>query len=81
MIHGDFKRHCYTYKDGEDEKEVGLVCWKDWDIVYCLPNETDTISYDSCIWCSRDSLLTISRRLKMIADYKKYMGGVDLAGM
>ena len=80
MSRGDFKRHCYTYKDGEDEKEVGLVCWKDRDIVYCLSNETDTISYDSCKRRSRDGLLTISRP-KMIADYNKYMGGVDLADM
>ena len=56
------------------------MCWKDRDIVYCLSNESDTVSFDSCTRRTKDGLVTI-RRPWSISNYNKYMGGVDLADM
>ena len=80
MIQGDFKCPRFTYMEGETDKEAGLVCWKDRDIVYCLSNQTDTIGTDQCKRWSKDGLLTITRP-KMIAHYNRFMGRVDLADM
>ena len=80
MGRGDFKRHRFVYLNGEEEEEMGLVCWKDWDVVYWLSNNTDTVGTDTCKRRSKDGLLTLTRPT-MIAEYNKYMGGVDLADM
>ena len=77
---GDIKRHVYTYRSKGKLCTAGLVCWKDRDIVYCLSNESDTVSFDSCTRRTKDGLVTI-RRPRSISDYNKYMGGVDLADM
>ena len=62
------------------KKLAGLVCWKDRDIVYCLSNKCNTKETDVCRRRSKEGLLTIARP-KMISEYNRYMGGVDLADM
>ena len=62
------------------KKWAGLVCWKDRDIVYCLSNECNTKETDVCRRRSKEGLVTIARP-KMISEYNRYMGRVDLADM
>ena len=48
--------------------------------MYCLSNECNTKETDVCRRRSKEGLLTIARP-KMISEYNRYMGGVDLADM
>ena len=80
MNRGDFKHHLYTYEWNGQTEKAGLVCWKDCDIVYCISNTTNTTEKDKCFRRSREGLVEIVRP-KMISEYNKYMGGVDLADM
>ena len=77
MQRGGFKLHLYTYKEGE---RVEIVCWKDCNIVYCMSNESGTVEHDTCQQRSREGLLTL-KRPKLISEYNRYMGGVDVADM
>ena len=81
MERGDFKRHHFKYKNelGQD-CYAGLVCWRDRDIVYCLTNDTNTMSTDHCHRRSKDGIVQLTRP-KVISKYNKYMGGVDVADM
>lgn len=79
MERGDFRRHVYCYKNAEDKLvKYGLVCWKDRDIVYCLTNEADTSASGVCYRRSQGGRIAIERP-KVIEEYNRYMGGVDLA--
>ena len=80
MNRGDFKRHRYSYMENGKQECIGLVCWRDRDIVYCVSNEANTVEVDTCIRRSKLGLQTI-KRPTMIRDYNWYMGGVDLADM
>ena len=80
MGRGDVKCHLYEYRLQGEMKKAGLVCWKDRDILYCLSNECDSVDFDDCTRRSKNGLITV-RRPKCIAEYNKYMGGVDLADM
>lgn len=57
---------------------MGLICWKDRDIVYCLTNATDTAPSSHCFRRSSAGRVCISRP-KAIGEYNSRMGGVDLA--
>ena len=63
--------------DGE-LKEYGLVCWKDRDMVYCLSNCSSTEESGYCHRRSNDGIIQI-RRPKIVEEYNRHMGGVDLA--
>lgn len=67
-------------KQNGEEGEAGLVCWRDRNIVYCLSNDTDNNTFDNCTRRGLGGLINIPRPLS-IANYNKYMGGVDLADM
>ena len=69
----------YVTKGGKSGN-AGIVCWKDKDIVYCLSNEITTSGSDKCKRRSQGGIIKIDRS-KMITNYNKYMGGVDLADM
>jgi Transposase IS4 len=62
------------------ESQAGLVCWRDRNMIYCLSNDSNNFAFDEC---SRRGLGGITRipRPVSIANYNKYMGGVDLADM
>lgn len=73
--------HRLKYKDEDgDDSFAGLVCWRDRDIVYCLTNDTNTRTTDSCYRRSKDGIIEIQRPM-VISRYNKYMGGVDVADM
>ena len=80
MKWGDFKSHEYQYKEGDETRRMGLVCWKDRDIVYCLTNETNTTEASKCKRRTKDGLITIARP-KVVGEYNRFMGCVDLADM
>ena len=46
MNRGDVRQHLYQYQSRGKTYKAGLVCWKDCDIVYCISNETDSVSQD-----------------------------------
>jgi hypothetical protein len=60
--------------------EAGLVCWPDWNMVYCLSNDSNNFEFDECSCRGLGSIFRIPRPV-LIANYNKYMGGVDLADM
>ena len=62
------------------EDHVGLVCWRDRDIVYCLSNDTNNFEFDKCTRRGNGGIIRIPRPIS-IANYNKYMGGVDLTDM
>jgi hypothetical protein len=79
MDRGDHKRHVYEYKtDRGEESKMGLICWKDRDIVYCLTNAWDTDPTGHCYRRSQTGRVCISRPMA-IGEYNTKMGGVDLA--
>mmetsp|Transcript_126734 Transcript_126734/g.364538 ORF Transcript_126734/g.364538 Transcript_126734/m.364538 type:complete len:609 (+) Transcript_126734:875-2701(+) len=80
MNRGDCKKAKFVYKVGETNLEAGLVCWKDRKMVYCLSNDSNNFEMDECTRRSNHGLLHITRPIS-IANYNKYMGGVDLADM
>ena len=80
MNRGDYKKHVYKYKKDDKERMAGLVCWKHRGIVYGLSNETGTNLEDTCKRQSKDGLITIQQP-RVISEYNRYMGGVDLADM
>jgi hypothetical protein len=69
----------YGNSSGSDQT-AGLVAWKDSSIMYCLSNECDDFTMDTCRRCSANGPITLPRP-SVIANYNNYMGGVDLADM
>jgi hypothetical protein len=59
---------------------AGLVCWRDRNMVYCLSNDTNNFEFDKCSRRGIGGIIKIPSPLS-IANYNKYMGGVDLANM
>jgi hypothetical protein len=79
MERGDHKHHVYEYNNHKGESsKMGLLCWKDKDIVYCLTNATNTEPRGHCFRRSHTGRICISRPLA-IQEYNNNMGGVDLA--
>ena len=70
----------YSYMLNGKREKVGLICWKDRDMVYCILNEANTQEIDSCVQRSKFGLQTLNRP-RMISKYNQFMGGVDLADM
>ena len=60
--------------------EAGLVCWRDRNMVYCLSNDSNNFEFDECSRRGEGGIIRIPRPIS-IANYNKYMGGVDLADM
>jgi Transposase IS4 len=69
----------YTTQKGATS-HAGLVCWRDRNMVYCLSNDTNNFEFDECSRRGIGGIIRIPRPLS-IANYNKYMGGVDLADM
>jgi hypothetical protein len=65
---------------GGQASEVGLVCWRDRNIVYCLSNDSNNFEFDECSCRGLGGITWIPGPIS-IANYNKYMGGVDLADM
>ena len=61
-------------------KAIGVTCWKDRQMVYTLMTESNTAASGECVRRTRDGLITIDRP-NVVKEYKKYMGGVNLANM
>jgi hypothetical protein len=38
---------CLRTESGE-ASEAGLVCWRDWNMVYCLSNDSNNFQFDEC---------------------------------
>jgi hypothetical protein len=70
----------FTKEDGKTKAEAGLVCWRDRQIVYCLSNDTNNHEVDECTRRGNGGIIRIERPIS-IANYNRYMGGVDLADM
>jgi hypothetical protein len=49
-------------------------------MVYCLSNNTNNFEFDKCSRRGIGGIIKLPRPLS-IANYNKYMGGVDLADM
>jgi len=81
MKRGDLKVARVKYVvNGERRGEAGLACWKDRNMVYCLSNDTNNHEMDECSRRGEGGIIRISRP-KSIANYNRYMGGVDVADM
>jgi hypothetical protein len=81
MNRGDALKCRVQFRTQSGEKShAGLVCWRDRNMVYCLSNDSNNFKFDEC---SRRGLGSITRipRPVLVANYNKYMGGVDLADM
>lgn len=81
MKRGDAVKSKYIFhKTDGTESEVGLVGWKDRNMVYCLSNDTNNFEFDECCRRGDGGIIRLPRPVS-IANYNKYMGGVDLADM
>jgi hypothetical protein len=69
----------FRTRSGE-EGQARLVCWRDRNMVYCLSNDSNNHDFDQCSRRGLGGIIRIPRPLS-IANYNKYMGGVDLADM
>lgn len=69
----------YRTRDGQ-VAAAGLVCWRDRNMVYCLSNDSNNFEFDECSRRGDGGIIRIPRPIS-IANYNKYMGGVDLADM
>jgi Transposase IS4 len=70
----------FLFKVGDENMEAGLVSWKDRSMVYCLSNDSNNFEFDECTRRSANGLVKIPRPVS-IANYNKYMGGVNVADM
>jgi Transposase IS4 len=61
-----------------EEREAGLVCWKDYNTVYCLSNDTNNHKMDEAHRRGEGGIIRIPCPMA-VARYNKYMGGVNLA--
>jgi DNA polymerase III epsilon subunit-like protein len=65
MQRGDHKMHVLEYKTHrQKDSKMGLVCWKDKDIVYCLTNATSTAPTGHCFHRSQSGRICMSRPCK-----------------
>jgi Transposase IS4/DDE_Tnp_1-like zinc-ribbon len=80
MKRGDAVKFKLSY--GVDGKpfDSGLVAWRDRNVVYCLSNDSNNFEFDECKRRGDKGILSIPRPIS-IANYNRYMGGVDLADM
>jgi hypothetical protein len=63
------------------ESQAGLVCWRDWNMVSCLSNDSNNFEFDECSHRGLGGIIRIPWPVSL-AKYNKYMvGGVDLADM
>jgi hypothetical protein len=69
----------YRTQSGE-ESQARLVCWRDRNMVYCLSNNSNNFEFDECSCRGLGGIIRIPWPVS-IANYNKYMGGVDLADM
>ena len=78
MNRGDTVKYkvVFTNSDGQPS-EAGLVCWRDCNIVCYLSNDSNNFDFDECCRRGDGGITWIPRRIS-IAQYNKYMGGVDL---
>ena len=76
---GEYEKHHYSYNNAEgNEKQLGLIIWKDRKPVYVLTSECGSDGEDYCTRRSKEGLLKI-KRPTCIKEYNTYMGGVDIA--
>jgi hypothetical protein len=81
MNHGDAMKCRFTFKTEKGATcQAGLVCWQDRNMVYCLSNNVNNFEFDKCSQRGISGIIRIPHPLS-IANYNKYMGGVDLANM
>jgi hypothetical protein len=81
MKRGDAVKVGFRFQTSNGETaNAGLVYWRDRNMVYCLSNDTNNFEFDECTRRGDGGLIRIPRLLS-IANYNKYMGGVDLADM
>ena len=81
MNRGDAMKCRFTFKTEKGATcQAGLVCWQDRNMVYCLSNDVNNFEFDECSRRGVGGIIRIPRPLS-IANYNKYMGGVDLADM
>lgn len=81
MARGDAFKCRLRFQTAEGgTSHAGLVCWRDRNMVYCLSNDTNNFEFDECSRRGNGGIIRIPRPLS-IANYNKYMGGVDLADM
>ena len=59
---GDHKIYVCKNKTNHGENfKMGLMCWKDRDIVYCLTNATNTAPTGHCFCCSQGGRICIGK--------------------
>jgi Transposase IS4 len=69
----------FRTKSGQ-ESQAGLVCWRDWNMVSCLSKDSINFEFDECSHRGLGGIIWIPRPVSL-ANYNKYMGGVDFADM
>jgi hypothetical protein len=82
MSRGDALKCMFRFRTaGGQASEAGLVCWRDRNMMlYCLSNDSNNFEFDECSRRGLGGIIWIPRPIS-IANYNKYMGGVDLADM
>jgi hypothetical protein len=80
MKRGDAVKYRLRYDVGNNQCMAGLVAWRDRNIVYCLSNDSNNFDFDECKRRGDGGIISLPRPVS-IANYNRYMGGVDLADM
>jgi hypothetical protein len=80
MKRGDAVKFKLRYGVDGNQHAAGLVAWRDRNVVYCLSNDSNNFEFDECKRRGDRGIISIPRPVS-IANYNRYMGGVDLADM
>ena len=80
MKRGDAVKYRLRYDVGNNQCMAGLVAWRDRNIVSCLSNDSNNFDFDECKRRGDGGIISLPRPVS-IANYNRYMGGVDLADM
>lgn len=81
MTRGDFKHQIYTYEYNTTENTDGLISWKDRTMLYILTNKNWPTTEVGHFYRPSTGGLICLQRPKVVEDYNRNIGDVDLADM
>jgi hypothetical protein len=56
--------------------EAGLLCWHDWNMVYCLSNDSNNFEFDECSHRGLGGIIPIPRPISIAITTSSWLGSI-----